>query len=406
MVIVGAGVAGLRAATLLSEAGVEALVLEASDDVGGRIRSDLVDGFRLDRGFQLLNPSYPQAIAALDLAALELRAFAPGLVVRDADSSLQVTDPIRRPSTLLEALRLRLGSVQERLRLGLLLGRLRFGSPGWLLSGADVSAEEWLRQAGVGDELIDGLLRPFLAGVLLESGLESSGHVVGLLLRSFLRGLPAVPAAGMQAIPSQMAGRLPPGSLRIGAAVHAVERSRAVLADGSVEEADVIVVATSAGGAAALLPSIDLRRELSVTTWWFATQEPLNSGARLVADRVGTVLVNSVELSAAAPSYAPPGRGLVAASALGLHGAEQRTVVVERLADLYRTDTASWELLRVDAIAAALPFSPPPWSSSAAPELEGIVVAGDHMATPSIQGAMASGASAAARILGQDAWRG
>ena len=348
-VVVGAGVAGLRCASVLATAGVDVVVLEAKDRPGGRMVTDVVDGFTIDAGFQLLNPSYPQA-AHLDLAALELGSFAPGMIISDGSTQATLTDPLRRPVAALGSL-------------------------------------------GPGPGTLPGRVR---AGVLLDEKLQDSAHLVALLLRSFARGIPGVPKGGMGAIPQQMAAGLPNGSLRLSTPVEEVASRSVTLGDGTKEEADLVIVAAAAPQAQELLGSTPARPARAVTTWWFATEEPLRTGATLVVDASGEVLVNLVEMTAAQPSYAPPGRFLVACSALGLHADhEAEANVRRRAAALVGASTAGWELVAVTPIAEALPSVGRPLDLTPPLDLDGVLLAGDHLATPSIQGAMASGERAA-----------
>jgi phytoene dehydrogenase-like protein len=398
--IVGAGIAGLRAATLLHAAGVEVVVLEAADRVGGRMATDEVDGFRLDRGFQLLNPSYPQARAALDLEALELGAFTEAIVVAGPGTSrVRLDDPLRRPSRVLASALSPAGSLRDKARFAALALRLRFGDPATWGIDAGLTAEQWLRGAGIGPGLLDGVLRPFLAGVLLEDELATSARVVALLLRSFLSGVPSLPAEGMGAVPAQLASRLPEGAVRCSARVASVAQHQVRLEDGEGIAADAVVVATAAPAAVGLL-GIAPRRCLGVTTWWLSCSAPLASGATLVADSSSSLVVNSVEVTAAQPTYAPAGRHLVAASALGAHHSRDALERVRgRLAEVHGLGIDDFEVLRIDVIEEALPFTPPQTSPRSALEVNGVLLAGDHTATPSIQGAMASGARVAARLL-------
>jgi phytoene dehydrogenase-like protein len=399
VIVVGAGVAGLRCAQVLDELGIGVTVVDRSERVGGRIATDVIDGFRIDRGFQLLNPSYPQVGRALDLAPLRLRAFAPGMVLCDGARSATVADPLRRPLRAFSDLVAPIGPLASRAALVRLLARLRLGSVRRARVDPDRSAEQWLLDQQISHETINKVLRPFLAGVLLEERLETSATITALLLRSFLRGVPGVPEMGMAAIAEQMAARLPAGAVQLEAPVRDVLSDRVVLEDGTALLADRVVVATGALAAKALVPSFGARLVRSTTTWWYSTTEPTKHGAMLVVDQAMGTLVNSVEMTAAAPTYGPPGRHLVAASALGLHPEiEAERAVRERLSALHKTSTRSWELIAMSLVPDALPVFLPGTGANRAIEIDGIVLAGDHMASPSTQGAMASGERAARHV--------
>jgi Flavin containing amine oxidoreductase len=394
VIVVGAGVAGLRCAQVLEAHGVGVEIFERGDRVGGRIATDVVDGFRIDRGFQLLNPSYPQARRALDLNALGLHSFAPGMVVSDGETRFSVADPLRRPLALASAMTAPLGSLSSRFRLGRLLFELKAS-----MRRVDAVGEEpsrrWFEECGISPQAVDAVLRPFLAGVLLEERLETSAWVTALLLRSFVRGVPGVPAEGMGAIPLQMASSLTKSAVRLSTPVASVDAHGVVLDDSTRCESDAVVDATPRG-----VGTSPTRPDRSTTTWWYAADAPLASRATLVVDRAGDVLTNSVDMTAAAPSYAPRGRVLVAASAIGLHPSiERERAVRERLSALHRTSTTNWELIATSLVEHALPNCSAPFVKDQAIEVDGVVRAGDHVATPSTQGAMASGERAARLIL-------
>ncbi len=402
VVIVGAGLAGLAAARQLSIHGVDVVVLESSDDVGGRVRTDVVDGLFLDRGFQVFNPAYPEAARVLDYDALELRGFTPGVIALTDHGPTRLGDPRALPKWATDALSRRSG------RLG---GKLRFAS--YALRNArqsrhqreaqmDMPADVALLSAGVGADLLETVLRPFLSGVFLEDRLETSRRFLDLVLLSFLKGRPSVPAQGMQAIPRQLHDALPEGTVRLGVEVHQVDDGVLHTSDGSVR-ARTVIVATDPRTAAGLLPSLHVPGGRDVTTWYYVadTRPELLTGGEPVVVVDGRhargPLVNTVVLTHAAPTYASDGRVLVSASALGLHDdAAMEAIVRGHLAQLYGVGTRSWAHVATYPVPYALPAMLPPFDVRRPVALgEWLFVAGDHRDTGSIQGAMVSGRRAA-----------
>ncbi|MCK6459110.1 MAG: FAD-dependent oxidoreductase, partial [Planctomycetes bacterium] len=214
--VVGAGLAGLRCALGVHRAGLSCAVLEASDAVGGRVRTDLVQGFRLDRGFQVFLTAYPEAQAVLDYGALRLRPFAPGALVRRGGSFERLGDPFRRPRDLWGTLRARVGTTGDKLRVLRLRHRLRGKAPEEILSAAQTTALATLERDGFSGGMIDGFFRPLFGGVFLDRSLGTSSRMLEFVFAMFARGEVALPEEGMGAIPAQLASMLPAGTVRLG----------------------------------------------------------------------------------------------------------------------------------------------------------------------------------------------
>ena len=399
VVVVGAGLAGLVAAGRLQAAGLDAVVVDRADGVGGRVRTDVVDGFRLDRGFQLLNPAYPEAKVALDLDALDLQPFLAGLVACAGEKRYPLGDPLRLPSAIRSSLTAPVGSMKEKVAFGTWVAGLGLGSADPIRASDDRPLIEELRARGIGGGLTDKVIRPFLSGVLAEEDLSSSQRMVSMLLRAFARGNPSVPALGMQAMPDQLASRLRPDSLHLGVPVRAL-RPGVVETDAGTVTARAVVCAVGGEAAGPLgVPGAETR---ALTTWWYAAAEPPSSRALLHVDaeRRGP-LANTVVMTNAAPSYAADGRALVAATAVGAHP-DAEAAARRHAGVLYGVDPSGWELIRTDLIRHALPAHPAGQPLAQPVALgDGLVVCGDHRDTPSIQGALVSGRRAADAVLAE-----
>ena len=403
VVIVGGGLAGLAAARRLDRAGVDWLLVEATDRLGGRVATDLVDGWRLDRGFQVLNTAYPRMPALVDLDALDLRYFTPGVLVRRGGTLHRLDNPLRDPLTAPQTLSSGVGSLGDRLKFAALATRCATVAPGKLLEAPETTAEEMLRRAGLSYRIIEEFLRPFLSGVFGERALDTSSHVLAMTLRSMARGRIGVPAAGMAALPAAVAGPLPFPQLLVGARTLSIGPGL-VVTEGGELRARAIIVATDPTTAARLLPMLPRPEMNALTTFYFGAQKaPLDEPTILLDGDRRELVANTVVMSNAAPEYAPAGKSLIAASVVGVpapSGASEAVIRTE-LARMYGTRTDDWELLDVVVLPGALPAARAPQHRLRKPvELgEGLFVAGDHRDSPSIQGALAGGWRTAGAVL-------
>ncbi|SEN05108.1 Flavin containing amine oxidoreductase [Actinacidiphila rubida] len=400
VLVVGAGVAGLACAQDLVAAGVRVRVLEASDGVGGRMRTDVRDGFRLDRGFQVVNTSYPQMKRRMDLRALRLRPFTPAVLLATPRGRVRFADPTRAPRQAADLLPGRLASMRDLAGLVLMTGRDLLTPPSGLKRAPDRTTRTALADAAIGEELVETLFRPFLSGVFLEEELETSSRFFHLVWRSMLRGTLCLPEEGVAAVPEQMAAALPEGTVRLGTPVERLTEAGALTAYGDEVPASLVVVAAGPSAATALLHGLDVPPTRSVTTYYHAAPASPLGEPTLLVDTARRVL-NTVVLSEVSPAYAPRGRSLVATSVLGADdrpGAEAELRAV--LAELYGTDTDRWEPVAAYPVAEALPAMVPPWPLTRTSRHSlGRYVCGDYRATGSVQGAMASGARAAREVL-------
>lgn len=404
VVIVGAGLAGLCCAQDLTRAGIECRILEASDGVGGRVRTDQVDGFLLDRGFQILLTAYPEVRHRLDLDALQLAPFEPGAVVRVDGGFHRVADPLRRPLLAAATLRAPVGSLADKARLARLVLDVRSHAVGDLLRRPETTTAVRLSRAGFSDRMVETFWRPLFAGIQLDPDLDVSSRRFDVILRMLATGGTAVPSRGMGAIPAQVAGTLPAGCVRLGARVTGVTSGGVTLEEEPRVPARAVVVATDGPTAHRLLGErVPDPGSRAAACCWFSTAGPPLAGATLVLDGgSGGPARNVVVMSEAAPSYAPPGRSLVAAAVPGPDALDPGVTdkVRQQVARWFGSTVAEWEHLRTDVIHHGQPAQSPPFHPKQAVSLgEGMFVCGDHRDTASLQGAMFSGGRAATAVL-------
>ena len=410
VVIIGAGLAGLACARVLRRAGVSVRIYEAGDAPGGRVRSDEVDGFVLDRGFQLLLPAYPEARRVLHYEELQLRPFYKGADVFWQGHFHRLADPFRHPMNALEHALDPVAGMRDRWTTMLMLRetrRLRHLEH----RGADVETEDDLRSFGFSDGFIDRFFRPFFGGVFLERDLRTSASMFRFLFAMFARGGGAIPARGMRAIPEQLAADLQPGCLHFNRPAARVEPGSVTLAGGEVVRARRIVLAVDEPAAARLLsptPPARAPRVRSTTCLYFAADESPTRDGILCLDGTGCGPVNhACVLSRVAPELAPPGRHLISCSVLGLpeDGGNLETAVRTQLVSWFGPAVAQWRLLRTVQIESAQPelrqmhASAPVLDATVAP---GLFRCGDYCEDVSINGALLSGRRAAEAVLAAD----
>ena len=409
IVIVGAGLAGLTCAKVLREQGAEVAVFEASDDVGGRVRTDEHDGFLLDRGFQVYFTSYPVARRHLDYAALDFRAFDPGAIVCEGREKSVLSDPLRDPKALVPSLMSDAATLGDKLKTLDLAARTVQGgdSAGEENGEPDTSTLEYLQAAGLSEHYIDSFFRPFYGGIFLNRGLTTSARVLRFTLRMLATGRTVVPVLGMGEIPRQLASHLPEDAVRPNSPVEALlrdgERVVGVTAAGQEHEADAVVVATDAPAAGTLTGGVVLEGAVGEVCIYYET-DGLGSGKKILLNAEdGAFVNNAVEISSISEKYAPPGRHLLSAVALTGLDLPDEDLYRRGIEDLSRPyPGADFRPLAVYRIPYGQ-FAQPPGIHGRLPgnrtQTPGLVLAGEYTEDASINGSMLSGEKAARSVL-------
>ncbi len=405
-VIVGAGLAGLTCARELHRANQPFLIVDAADDVGGRIRTDLVEGFRLDRGFQVLLTAYPEAQTQFDYAKLNLKPYVNGSLIRAAGRFHRLADPWRRPLDGLKSVFGGIGSFADKLRIAKLRSHARRGSIPGLFEQSEIATQQALQDYGFSDNMIDAFFRPFLGGVFLERELKTSSRVLHFVFRMFSEGDVTVPALGMQELPKQIAADLPQDRVRLNAPVVTATPDSVCLADGETIEASRIVIATNASAAAELLGQEPPETARRVRCLYFACEEPPLREPILVLNGDGTGPINNFCVpSLVSSEYSPPGQHLLSVSVVDeshVSNSDLETEVRKQASDWFGTEAiAKWQLLADYDVPRSLPnqLSGANVRPGCAREVGGFVVCGDHTGNASIQSALESGHGTARHLL-------
>ncbi len=403
VLIIGAGLAGLACARRLQREGIPFRILEASDDVGGRVRTDLVDGFQFDRGFQVLLTAYPEALEQLDYDGLQLCGFLPGAMVRYEGHFHRMTDPWREKGTWMQNLFSPVGKISDKLKLSALRGDILRKTVEEIFAQPEISALQVLKKRRFSNRMTDNFFRPLFGGAMLDTKLGSSGRMFEFLFKMFAEGDTAVPAAGMGAIPRQLAAALPEGSILLNRRAHSIARGQVKLTSGEVLEARTIVVAAEGPAAMRLLGEARHVAGRSVCCLYFACKEPPVSEPILVmSGSTRGPITNLAVMNMVAPQYAPEGEHLVSVSTVGWPSRDDQSLVAMvrgQLKRWYGLVAEEWRLLKIYRIEHALPSVYPLERVSRTRLAPGLYVCGDHRATPSIQGALESGRLAAEALV-------
>ncbi len=404
VIVVGAGLSGLACALTLRENGVDALLLEAGNEVGGRMRTDRRQGFLLDRGFQVLQTWYPEARRFLDYPALDLRPFYAGALVRMQGRTRRVSDVWRHPSRLPEMLSSPVGSLADKLRLIGLRRRCVRGDLAALYARPERTALELLQSLGFSARMIERFFKPFFSGVFFDPDLAVSSRTFEFVFRAFALGDTALPARGMGAIPAQLAARLNPDQIQCGARVECINDREVILESGKRLRSRAVVIATDARQAARLLGEPEAPATRGTTCFHFGAERAPIAGPYLLVNGEGRGQINSLLCpSNLSDHYAPAGRALVT---VNVHGISRNpdaleTDVRRELVDWFGDQVREWQRVAVYRLRDALPAQAPPVAYPGdAPQRRSdrLWICGEYECAPSIQWALHSGRRAAVDI--------
>jgi phytoene dehydrogenase-like protein len=407
VLIIGAGLAGLACARRLTEAGLACTVLEAADEIGGRARTDRVEGFQLDRGFQVFLTGYPEARRTLHYPSLHLHPFHPGALVRFAGRFHRMSDPFRRPQDFLETLLGPIGSFADKVR----VLRLRRDALRHCLcakaGGVACATRDVLRAYGFSQAMLERFFRPFLGGVFLDDTLSTPCWIFESVWAAFSRSAISLPRDGMGAIARHMAAALPKDAIQLGKVVRDIEETNLVLESGERVAGNAVVIATDYKTAAALRgedqPSAPAREAISL---YFDAPAPPVRGPWLLLNGEETGPIRTLcVLSEVASSYAPPGRSLISVSLSDrqvIQEEKNTRAVRTALRGWFGSVVDEWRLLRTYRIRAALPPGAVLSSSfhDTSPRVKvGLYLCGDYRESGTLDGALLSGRKAAEALL-------
>ena len=397
--IIGAGISGLTAAVYLHRSGFEVQILEASDRAGGRIKTDLVDGFRLDKGFQVLLTEYPECKALLDYKKLNLKTFLPGATVLYDGGQFEIADPFRRPSATFSTLFAPVGSIKDKLNTLFLKSKLLKISIPKIFEQKEVSALSQLSNYGFSDKMINRFYKPFFSGIFLENNLTTSNRMFDFVMKLFSEGNAAIPALGMEEIPKQLVALLPENTIQYNIKVSKIENNTIVTENGQVFTSDKIIIATEASSFARnYIPESQTEAHQVTNVYFEATSTPTKKAVVILNASKNKKWVNNITvISNVSEDYAPKDKVLISVSCNGISEIENEILVKNMKSELkqwYGNQVESWMLLKVYKIKYALPNL-----KSLKDELlesdykinDFLYICGDHLLNGSINAAMKSG---------------
>nr|GMC65862.1 15-cis-phytoene desaturase, chloroplastic/chromoplastic [Ipomoea batatas] len=427
VIVIGAGLAGLAAATRLRAENVPFVLLEASDGVGGRVRSDVVDGFILDRGFQIFITAYPEARRLLSYEALDLRKFYSGAQVYYGGRFHTVADPLRHFSDALGSLANPIGSVADKLLVGLTRLRVLTRQEDEILTADEVPTIDLLKTIGFSDSMVDRVFRPFFGGIFFDRELGTTSRLFNFIFKCLALGENTLPAKGIAAIPEQLAAKLPKGSVWLNSRVVSINLEstsdsnpagmHVTLENGKTLKSELgVILAVEEPVAVKLLAGklagdkpLQLKKPVRSTVCIYFSMEqdriPVKEPV-LFLNGSGKGIVNNMFFATnVAPSYAPTGKALVSVSLIGVYDdvADDDLVnlVVKELSGWFgEAVVQSWRYLRMYRIAFAQPNQCLPTNLVKNPRLRpDLYMCGDFVTSATFDGALVSGRKAVEALL-------
>ncbi|CAH9105849.1 unnamed protein product [Cuscuta europaea] len=426
VIVIGGGLAGLAAAIRLQAENIPFVLFEASDAVGGRVRSDVVDGFILDRGFQIFITAYPEAARLLNYEALELQKFYSGAQVYYGGRFHTVADPLHHLSDALLSLSNSIGSVLDKILVGLTRLRVLAQQDDEILTADEVPTIELLKTIGFSDSMVDRFFRPFFGGIFFDKELETTSRLFNFIFKCLSLGNNTLPAKGIAAIPEQLAAKLQKGSVRLNSKVISIDLGSASdsnpamfvqLENGEKFTSELgLVVAVEESEAVKLLigelagkEPFELKKPVrsTVCLYFSAEQEtiPMKDPVLLLNGSGKGIVNNMFFVTNVAPSYAPPGKALISVSLIGMfedvRDEDLVSLVLKELSGWFGESViGAWRYLRMYRVRFAQPNQRPPTNLKKDPRLRpDMYVCGDFVTSATFDGALVSGRKAVEALL-------
>ncbi len=405
--IIGAGISGLTAAVYLHRSGFDVKIIESSEKAGGRLKTDIINGFRLDHGFQVLLTEYPETKFLLDYEKLNLKRFLPGATVLYDGGQFQIADPFRRPSAIFSTLFAPVGSLKDKINTFFLKNKLVKISVVDIFGQPEIETNLQLKKYGFSQKMIDRFYKPFFSGIFLENDLKTSSNMFDFVMKMFSEGDAAVPELGMEEIPKQLVSILPKNSILYNVKVSKIENDKIICENGQVFEAQKIIIATEATSFAGDFIPKGKQNFQQVTNVYFESNVAPTKKAVVIlnASKNKKWVNNLTVMSNVSSKYAPDGKKLISVSYNGIPDIDDETLAQNIKTELeiwYGNQVQDWKLLKVYRIKYALPNQNHVKNKLDDSDLQinkNLFICGDHLLNGSINAAMKSGRLVAELII-------
>jgi phytoene dehydrogenase-like protein len=397
--IIGAGIAGLTAGVYLHKKGFKIQILEASERAGGRIKTDLIDGFRLDRGFQVLLTEYPETKALLDYEKLNLKRFLPGATVLYDGGQFEIADPFRRPSATFATLFAPVGSIKDKINTLFLKNKLLKISIPDIFKQTETNTNSQLKKYGFSPKMIERFYKPFFSGIFLENNLKTSSNMFDFVMKMFSEGDAAIPELGMEEIPKQLVEMLPENSIAFNIKVSSIENNTIVCENGQFFETDKIIIATEAiSFASNFIPKTKQNYHQVTNVYFEAAIAPTKKAVVVLNASKNKKWVNNLTvMSNVSENYAPNNKVLISVSSNGIPDIGDETLAEKMKTELktwYGNQVENWKIVKAYRINYALPNQDSVKNDLENSDIqinENLFICGDHLLNGSINSAMKSG---------------
>lgn len=402
--IIGAGISGLIAALELERAGISPIILEASDCVGGRVKTDEKDGFLLDHGFQVLLTAYPEAQRYLDYEALNLKDFEPGAVVFGKKETFLIADPLRQPLKMFSMAFSPVGTILDKVKMFKLTQNLKRKSIEDIFEEPSISTQQYLINYGFTEQIINSFFKPFFAGIFLEKELKTSSRMFEFVFKMFSLGGAAVPSGGMGQIPQMLFNQLITTKVCLNSSVSQVIGQKIIMADGEELTADKIIIATQPDKLMDQLKG-QFPEDNHVTTLYFSLQKSFMARPMLGLIPDENKLINNlVFMTDVSSAYSANDRALLSVSIIESSLTEKQliTEVQKELEEISGIKAQYFKFVKSYFITNAIPKVEDMKASMAVTECkiaDHIFLAGDYLLNGSINASMTSGRTAAQAVI-------